>query len=79
MRALVEGGADVRAVDEQGLSALLNAVKVGGLSSIFRAAASLTSHINLNYLSQDAIPGDAGKSIGERFAKRGFLFANRAR
>ncbi|CBJ30921.1 conserved unknown protein [Ectocarpus siliculosus] len=27
MRALVEGGADVRAVDDQGLSALLNAVK----------------------------------------------------
>lgn len=33
MRALVEGGADVRAVDEQGLSALLNAVKVGRLAS----------------------------------------------
>lgn len=29
MRALAEGGADVRAVDEQGFSALLNAVKVG--------------------------------------------------
>lgn len=33
MHALVEGGADVRAVDEQGLSALLNAVKVGRRSS----------------------------------------------
>lgn len=29
MHALVEGGGDVRAVDDQGLSALLNAVKVG--------------------------------------------------
>lgn len=29
MHALVEGGSDVRAVDEQGFSALLNAVKVG--------------------------------------------------
>lgn len=29
MHALAEGGADVRAVDEQGFSALLNAVKVG--------------------------------------------------
>lgn len=36
MHALVEGGADVRAVDEQGLSALLNAVKVGGPTSIIR-------------------------------------------
>lgn len=33
MRALVEGGADVRAVDDQGMSALLNAVKVGQLVS----------------------------------------------
>lgn len=32
MHALVEKGADVRAVDEQGLSALLNAVKVGRLA-----------------------------------------------
>lgn len=35
MHALVEGGADVRAVDEQGLSALLNAVKVGRFASSF--------------------------------------------
>lgn len=38
MHALVEGGADVRAVDEQGLSALLNAVKVGTLASTCAAA-----------------------------------------
>lgn len=35
MHALVEGGADVRAVDEQGLSALLNAVKVGRFASSY--------------------------------------------
>lgn len=29
MHSLVEGGADVTAEDEEGLSALLNAVKVG--------------------------------------------------
>lgn len=49
MRALVEGGADVRAVDDQGLSALLNAVKVGALSSRLNGYATLERIVRHTY------------------------------
>lgn len=48
MHALVEGGADVRAVDEQGLSALLNAVKVGRFASRLHCCQVLGEHAKLD-------------------------------